>query len=242
MNDRADGGVDESLAIRARGLVKQYEAGRVQALRGVDLDICRGEFVAICGPSGCGKTTLLNLISAIDVPDAGELAVCGCDVTRFRDGEADALRRETVGLVFQLHNLLPLLTASENVQTPLLGAKVPAAERVQRAEALLRRVGLGDRLNARPPTLSGGERQRVAICRALVNRPSILLADEPTGALDSASGEAIFALLADLRAELGMTLVVVTHDATVAGRAERVIRMRDGRIECDADRPNSPVS
>jgi putative ABC transport system ATP-binding protein len=220
----------DSPAVLARGLVKRYEAGRVHALDGVDLEIRRGEFVAICGPSGCGKTTLLNMISAIDRPDAGELTVCGHAVGEFRDGQADGFRRRDIGLVFQLHNLLPLLTALENVQIPLLGTGTPPAERVERAAGLLRRVGLEARSHARPPVLSGGERQRVAICRALVNRPSLLLADEPTGALDSHSGDELFDLLGELRRDLGMTLVVVTHDGHVAARAERVIQMLDGRV------------
>jgi putative ABC transport system ATP-binding protein len=221
-------------AVVARGLVKRYEEGRVRALDGVDLQIGRGEFVAICGPSGCGKTTLLNMISAIDRPDEGRLSVCGHDVGAFQDGQADVYRRGTIGLVFQLHNLLPLLTALENVQIPLLGTGLAPAERVDRAAALLRRVGLEPRQHARPPTLSGGERQRVAVCRALVNRPSLLLADEPTGALDSHSGEALFDLLAELRRDLGMTLIVVTHDAQVARRAERTIHMLDGRVRAPA--------
>lgn len=217
-------------AVLARGLVKRYEQGRVHALDGVDLEVRRGEFVAICGPSGCGKTTLLNMISAIDRPDAGSLAVCGNDLAAFRDGAADAYRRRTIGLVFQLHNLLPLLTALENVQVPLLGTGLAAGERVRRAADLLRRVGLAERMHARPPMLSGGERQRVAVCRALINRPSLLLADEPTGALDSHSGAALFDLLAELRGELGTTLVVVTHDAQVAARAGRIVHMLDGQV------------
>jgi putative ABC transport system ATP-binding protein len=226
MNDGVSSG-----SIRARGLVKRYEQGRVTAVAGVDLDVQRGEWVAIAGPSGCGKSTLLNLIAAIDLPDAGELTVCGRDLVHFRGEHADQYRREAIGLVFQLHNLLPRLTALENVQVPLLAGRTPAAERVSRAAELLHRVGLDHRAHARPPTLSGGERQRVAVCRALVNRPSLLLADEPTGALDSQSGERLLDLLAELRAETQTTLVVVTHDPQVAARADRVIHMLDGRFE-----------
>ena len=222
--------MSSAAAIRARGVVKQFEQGRVTALAAVDLDVGRGEWVAICGPSGCGKTTLLNLISAIDAPDRGELHVCGRDLGRLQDGEADAFRRDVVGMVFQLHNLLPRLTAFENVQIPMLSSRIQPVERVRRATELLRRVGLEDRMHARPPTLSGGERQRVAICRALVNRPAVLLADEPTGALDSRSGDQFFELLGQLRTEQDLTLVVVTHDSHVAARAQRVVQMLDGRI------------
>lgn len=217
-------------AIRARGLVKRYEQGRIAALDGVDLDIDAGEFVAICGPSGCGKSTLMNMISAIDRPDAGELCVCGEDLSRLDHRRADAFRRSVIGLIFQLHNLIPRFTAVENVQVPLIGSDIPGAQRVSKAVDLLRRVGLNDRLGAMSPTLSGGERQRVAICRALVNQPRVLLADEPTGALDSRSGDALFDLLDDLRAETGMTLIVVTHDPRVAARARRTLHMLDGRM------------
>ncbi len=227
------GSATDASAILARGLSKHYEQGRVKAVDGVDFEVRRGEWVSIVGPSGCGKSTLLNLIAAIDAPDAGELKVCERDLLRFGPADADEFRRSCIGLVFQLHNLLPRLTASENVQVPLLASKTAAGERAGRAEALLRRVGLEHRAHARPPTLSGGERQRVAVCRALVNRPSVLLADEPTGALDSQSGERLLDLLADLRRETGTTLVVVTHDPQVAERGERVIRMLDGRFVGD---------
>ncbi|MBL8879705.1 MAG: ABC transporter ATP-binding protein [Phycisphaerales bacterium] len=217
-------------AVQARGLVKRYENGRIAALDGVDLDIASGEFTAICGPSGCGKSTLLNMISAIDRPDSGALRVCGEDLAQMTSHQSDSFRRNVIGLVFQLHNLIPQFTATENVQIPLIGGEIPGPQRVMRAMELLRRVGLGDRLGARPPTLSGGERQRVAICRALVNRPRVLLADEPTGALDSRSGDALFDLLDELRKETGMTLIVVTHDPRVAARAQRTLHMLDGRI------------
>lgn len=222
-------------AISVCKLAKRYESGRVVALDGIDLDIGAGEWVSICGPSGCGKSTLLNLLAAIDSPDAGTLNVCGTNVEQLRGPAADTYRRDTVGLVFQLHNLLPRLTAIENVQIPLLPTAIAAVERASRAAELLRRVGLEHRSHALPPTLSGGERQRVAICRALINRPRVLLADEPTGALDSASGQQLLELFAALQTEFGMTLVVVTHDHGVAQRADRVIHMLDGRIA----RPNS---
>ena len=217
--------------IRARGLVKHYEAGRVKALDRLDLDVAPGEFVAVCGPSGCGKSTLLNMLAAIDRPDAGEVVVGDHDLTRLQGPAADRFRATEVGLVFQMHNLLPNLTAVENVQLPMMGnGSQPPGGRFRRAAELLGRVGLGDRLRALPTALSGGERQRVAIARALVNEPKILLADEPTGALDSKTGDRLFDLLDELRRERGMTLVVVTHDARIAGRAERIVAIVDGRV------------
>jgi len=223
----ADG---QPAAIRARGLAKYYESGRVHAVDGTDLDIAPGEFVAICGPSGCGKTTLLNLIAAIEHPDRGELCVAGWRLTELTTAEADAFRRSTVGLIFQLHNLLPNLTALENVQVPMLGTGRSARSRRRRAWELLERVGLAERAHALPPTLSGGERQRVAIARALANEPRILLADEPTGALDSRNGERLLDLLDELQRSARTTLVVVTHDARIAARADRVLHMLDGKI------------
>jgi putative ABC transport system ATP-binding protein len=217
-------------AIRARGLVKRYERGRVVALDGLDVEVAGGEFVAICGPSGCGKSTLLNMLSAIDRPDAGTVTVCGHALGTLAEGEANRFRSSVVGLVFQLHNLLPNLSALENIQVPMMAAGVSAADRVRRAKELLERVGLGDRWAALPPVLSGGERQRVAIARALANRPAVLLADEPTGALDSKSGERLFDLLAELQAASGTTLVVVTHEPQVAARAGRILHMLDGKI------------
>jgi putative ABC transport system ATP-binding protein len=220
--------------ILARGLVKHYEDGRVKALDELDLDITSGEFVAICGPSGCGKSTLLNMIAAIDRPDAGRIEVGGTDLSLLRGQAVDEFRALAVGLVFQLHNLLPNLTAVENVQVPMMSrCTAHQSSHRDRAAGLLDRVGLGDRLTALPTTLSGGERQRVAIARALANEPRVLLADEPTGALDSKSGDRLFDLLDELRRERRMTLVVVTHDARVAARAERIVSMVDGRITPD---------
>lgn len=218
------------LIISARGLVKRYDDGRVTALGGLDLDVLPGEFVAICGPSGCGKSTLLNVISAIDRPDAGTLTVEGRSLAALTQAEADRYRAHTVGLVFQLHNLLPNLTASENIQVPMMTAGIPPSERVRRARGLLERIGLADRAAARPPTLSGGERQRIAIARALANQPKILLADEPTGALDSQSGESLLDLLTELQRMAATTLIVVTHDPRVASRAGRVVHLLDGRV------------
>lgn len=225
-------------AVRARGLVKRYEGGRIVALDGLDLDVAAGEFVAVCGPSGCGKSTLLNLIAAIDRPDAGQLAVCGRELTALTEAEADRFRASVVGLVFQMHNLLPSLTALENVQVPMVAMTLDRAERVRRARELLGRVGLADRATALPTVLSGGERQRIAIARALANHPKLLLTDEPTGALDSRTGMRLFDLLTELQRDLGTTLLVVTHDQHVAARADRIVHMLDGRIARPPDARN----
>jgi ABC-type lipoprotein export system ATPase subunit len=224
----------QDAAVLARGLVKKYEGGRIVALDGLDLDVAPGEFVAICGPSGSGKSTLLNMITAIDRPDAGELKVCGRNVGAMSSGEADAFRASAVGLVFQLHNLLANLTALENVQVPMLSCGLSGSERVARAMAILEQVGLADRSDALPPKLSGGERQRVAVARALANRPALLLADEPTGALDSKTGVQLVDLLCNLQRDSAMTLVVVTHEDTVARRASRIVHMLDGKIVDDS--------
>ena len=214
--------------IRIRGLVKTFEAGRVRALDGVDLDVARGEFIAIVGPSGCGKSTLLNLIAALDEPTEGSIVVAGHDLGRHR--ELNHYRAQDVGLVFQLDNLLPSLSARDNVQVPMFGQGRPAGERRARADELLRFVGLEGRAGTRPPQLSGGERQRVAIARALANGPGIVLADEPTGRLDSVTSERVMDLLESLRREQGVTVVVVTHETSVASRADRIVHMLDGRV------------
>ncbi len=221
---------ETDLAVSAKALTKRYEGGRIAALDCLDLDVEAGAFVAVCGPSGCGKSTLLNVVSAIDRPDSGTVTVCGQELTGIDNREADLFRTSAVGLVFQLHNLLPNLTALENVQVPMMAAGVSPQERVDRAMTLLDRVDLGTRAMALPPVLSGGERQRVAIARALANRPRIVLADEPTGALDSKTGQRLFNLLVELQQDSGTTLIVVTHDADVAARAGRVVHMLDGRI------------
>jgi putative ABC transport system ATP-binding protein len=213
--------------IRARGVVKAFEEGRIVALRGMDLEVGEREFVAIVGPSGCGKSTLLHLVAALDRPDAGSLVVAGHDLVR--GGDLSHYRARHVGMVFQLHNLLPSLTASENVQVPMFELAVPARERRARAEGLLAAVGLAGRERNRPPQLSGGERQRVAVARALSNEAPILLADEPTGSLDSEAGRVVLDLLERLRAERGLTVLLVTHDPAVAARADRVVTMLDGR-------------
>jgi putative ABC transport system ATP-binding protein len=216
-------------AIAVRAVEKSFEDGRIRALRGIDLEVAEGEFVAIVGPSGCGKSTLLHLLAALDTPDAGSIHVAGHELEEHRD--LSHYRAQHVGMVFQLHNLLPSLTASENVQVPMFEGGLSRRERIARAERLLDAVGLAGRERSRPPELSGGERQRVAIARALANEPPILLADEPTGSLDSEAGRLVLDLLDRLRSERGLTLVLVTHDPGVAARADRVVQMLDGRIE-----------
>jgi len=215
--------------VRAVGLVKRYQNGNITALDGLHLEVPCGAFVALCGPSGCGKSTLLNLIAGIDRPDAGELQVLGRSVPELKERQADRFRASAIGLVFQSHNLLPHLSATENVQAAMLPNGFPRRLRAASAAALLERVGLTHRGQALVPTLSGGERQRVAIARALANKPRLLLADEPTGGLDSKSGGQIFNLLGELQRDLGMTLLVVTHDEHVAARADRIIRILDGK-------------
>lgn len=223
--------LSDGAAVRVCHLRKTYESGRVVALDDLSLDVAPGEFVAICGPSGCGKSTLLNLVTCIDRPDSGTIDVFGRRLTDVGDRDADEYRTNDVGLVFQLHNLLPHLTAIENVQVPMLGRGGDRQSRIDRAEALLERVGLAHRMNNLPTTMSGGERQRVAVARALANEPRLILADEPTGSLDSTTGERLMALFGDLRESMQVTLVVVTHEHAVAERADRTIRMLDGRVE-----------
>lgn len=218
--------------VSAHGLTKAYELGRrrLEVLRGVDLTVRRGEFLALRGASGAGKSTLLHLLGGLDRPDAGSIEACGEKLDRLGVNELTAFRNRCVGFIFQAYHLLPELDATENVLLPARMARRPFAECVDRAQDLLRRVGLGERLEHRPAELSGGEQQRVAIARCLVNQPQLILADEPTGNLDSRTGDEILELLLNLRAERGTTLIVCTHDPRVAARAERVIELADGRI------------
>jgi putative ABC transport system ATP-binding protein len=220
------------IVIDVQDVVKTYEEGRIHALTGATLQIHEGEFVAITGPSGCGKSTLIHLIAALDRPDSGRIAVNGVDLTRM--GDLSRYRAREVGLVFQLHNLLPTLSAAANVQVPMYEGELSFWDRRAKAQRLLEAVGLGDRGDTPPTKLSGGERQRVAIARALANDPPILLADEPTGNLDSKAGEMVLDLLRSIQRERGVTLVLVTHDLQIAGAAERIVRMLDGRV-VDAD-------
>lgn len=218
--------------IRLSGLRREFERGgrTVPALKGIDLSIRAGEFVALVGPSGSGKSTLLNLLGGLDHPTAGELWVDGVPLHTAGEKERTHHRRQRVGFIFQSFNLLPRLTALENVAVPLTLAGVGKAEREARAKDLLERVGLGHRLHHYPTELSGGEQQRTAVARALVHNPALILADEPTGNLDSATGAEVMALLQTLNAEQGITLVVVTHDADVAAYADRIVRLRDGEV------------
>jgi putative ABC transport system ATP-binding protein len=224
--------------ILTRGLERSFTMGDsvIRALSGVDLTIRRGEYVAIMGPSGSGKSTLMNIIGCLDQPDAGEYWLNGTLVSNLGDADLAAVRNREIGFVFQTFNLLNRADALHNVELPLIYSGVPRRERVARATEALLQVGLGDRLHHRPSELSGGQRQRVAVARALVTRPSLLLADEPTGALDSTTAREIMGLFAELHAS-GNTLVVVTHDAGVAAEARRTVCLRDGRIESDT--PNA---
>ena len=210
---------------------REYPVGadRVHALQGVSLAVEKGDYIAIVGPSGCGKSTLLNLIGVIDNPTSGTVTIAGKRVDAMSDREATLFRLNNIGFVFQRFYLMPILSALENVALPMAEAKVPAAERRARAAELLTYVGLGARLNHRPSEMSGGEQQRVAIARALSNRPSLLLADEPTGELDARTGTEIIALFQQLNAD-GTTIVVVTHDEDLANAARHKVHMRDGRI------------
>ena len=220
--------------IRVQGLTRDYDMGSetVRALRGVDLAIHRNEYVAIMGPSGSGKSTLMNLLGCLDTPTSGEYWLNGTEVSRMADDELARVRNREIGFVFQTFNLLPRATALHNVELPLIYAGVKASERRRRAAHALARVGLQDRMHHKPNELSGGQRQRVAIARALVNDPSILLADEPTGNLDSATSAEIMDVFASLYAQ-GQNVIMVTHEAEIAAHARRVVTLRDGLIHSD---------
>jgi putative ABC transport system ATP-binding protein len=219
--------------VRTVGLTRRYKMGdtQVDALRGVDLTVTRGEFVALVGPSGSGKSTVLNLIGGLDRPTSGQVWINGTELSASDERTLTRHRRQHVGFVFQSFNLLPRLTANENVALPLMFSGVPEKKRLARARELLERVGLGPRLTHRPTQLSGGEQQRVAIARALVGEPALLLADEPTGNLDSATGAEIMRLLKALNQEQDLTLLVVTHDPEIAAFATRTVRLRDGKVD-----------
>ena len=220
--------------ISARDVHRDYplSGSAVHAVRGVSLDVMRGEYVAVVGPSGCGKSTMLNLLGAIDRPTRGSVMIDGTAVSVLPDREATRFRLTSIGFVFQRFYLLPVLTARENVELPMAEAGVALGERRTRARELLGYVGLADRADHRPSELSGGEQQRVAIARALANRPTVLLADEPTGELDAKTGADVIALFDRLNRD-GMTIMVVTHDEKLAGAARRVVHMLDGRVVRD---------
>lgn len=225
-------------AIDVLDVCKRYEAGGVEALRGVTLHIAGGEFVALCGPSGSGKSTLLHLLASLDLPTSGRLLVDSVDTSSLRGRELAAFRRERIGLIFQGFHLLPALTALENVMAPLLPYR-PVRELRERARLLLSQVQMEGRANHLPGELSGGEQQRVAIARALIARPRLLLADEPTGSLDSATGFTVMELLQELQRASAMTLVVVTHDSRVAALARRTLEIEDGILAPQV--PAAPV-
>ena len=219
--------------IHSRGLTRRYHVGKtvVAALLEVDLTVPRGEFTALVGPSGSGKSTLLNLIGGLDRPSGGEIRVDGLSLGGASEAQLVRYRRERVGFIFQSFNLIPTFSAVENVESPMMLAEIPRRERRERAASLLESVGLAQRILHKPNELSGGEKQRVAIARALANRPLLLLADEPTGNLDSKTGAAVLELLCGLLKAQGLTLIMVTHDPEVAARADRIIHLRDGSIQ-----------
>jgi putative ABC transport system ATP-binding protein len=219
--------------IQATGLTKEYRMGTVQvnALNGLSLQIATGEIVAIMGPSGSGKSTLMNILGCLDRPTSGEYILDGEPAGNLRDDQLASIRNRKIGFVFQSFNLLPRATALDNVELPLRYAGARNGKLKERAKAALQAVGLSDRMSHKPTELSGGQQQRVAIARALVNDPAILMADEPTGALDSRTGTEIMDLLVQINRERGTTVILVTHDPNVAARARRVIRLQDGRVE-----------
>lgn len=221
-----------SIVVRTANLRKEYRLGKVvvPALRGVNIELRRGEFVAVLGPSGSGKTTLLNLIGALDKPTNGRVYINGEDLTAMSEKELTKLRRNKIGFIFQFYNLIPVLTAFENIELPMIIAGVPTEEAIQRTQQLLQSVGLLNRARHRPDELSGGEQQRVAIARAVANQPAVVLADEPTGDLDTATGNEVMKILWEMSKQEKTTVIVATHDPAIVKIADKVLEMRDGRI------------
>ncbi|MDI9437838.1 MAG: ABC transporter ATP-binding protein [Euryarchaeota archaeon] len=225
--------------IQIKDLKKRYDHGKITALNGLNLNIKRGEFVSIMGPSGSGKSTLLNMIGALDTPDSGQIMVNGIDLTVKKD--LSQFRSQEIGFVFQMHNLIPNLNVLENVKIPMLEGNLNSKQMENRVMGLLKAVGLEDKIRQTPNKLSGGERQRVAIARALVNHPSIILADEPTGSLDSKTGDIILKLLRNLHEQENVTLVMVTHEPYVAQMADRIVYVLDGRVSKKGEQMLGPV-
>ncbi len=223
-----------SLVIKIRNITRDFALGSeiVKVLKGIDLDIERGEYVALMGPSGSGKSTLMNLLGCLDTPTSGSYELNGKDVSNMTDDELAEIRNKEIGFVFQTFNLLPRTTALENVALPMVYAGASKSDRTERAKQVLTDVGLADRMDHKPNQLSGGQRQRVAVGRALVNKPSIILADEPTGNLDSKTSEEIMKLFGDIH-KAGNTVILVTHEEEIAENAHRIIRLRDGMVESD---------
>jgi putative ABC transport system ATP-binding protein len=228
---------DENI-IEIKNLKKSYDNGKIKALNGMDLIIKKGEFISIMGPSGSGKSSLLNMIGALDTADEGSIKVAGIDLMKTKN--LNEFRSKEIGFVFQMHNLIPNLSVIENVEIPMFETKASSKEMRERALELLKSVNLEDKINQKPTKLSGGERQRVAIARALVNHPSIILADEPTGSLDSKTGAVILNLLKDLHSKENVTLVMVTHEPYVGNMAERIVNVLDGKCQNVVSSPKRP--
>lgn len=224
--------------IEIKGLKKSYDNGKIKALNGMDLIVKKGEFISIMGPSGSGKSSLLNMIGALDTADEGLIKVAGIDLMKTKN--LNEFRSKEIGFVFQMHNLIPNLSVIENVEIPMFETKASSKEMRERAVELLKSVNLEDKIDQKPTKLSGGERQRVAIARALVNHPSIILADEPTGSLDSKTGEIILNLLKDLHSKENVTLVMVTHEPYVGNMAERIVNVLDGKCQNMVSSPKRP--
>jgi putative ABC transport system ATP-binding protein len=225
--------IDGDLAVKVVDLTKVYKTGLVEvpALRGVNLEVKRGEFVCIVGPSGCGKSTLLNLLGALDKPTSGKIYIDGVDISEMKDGELSKFRNEKIGFVFQAYNLVPRAKVLQNVELPSIVKGLPKAERARKAKELLEAMGIGSKLQQKPMSLSGGEQQRVAIARALMNDPTFILADEPTGNLDSKTGLEVWEMLRKANKERGATIIVVTHNLELARKSDRIIYLKDGRVE-----------